>query len=313
MKSLSFPFHLLLCITAVCMIFTTGCSAVQVRDRAYLQAIELRHANQPSVSMHDFSMTGSVAEGTGESIPLAVTNAAECLGKDPFLGHLELIAYSDPLFTTELNKMMDVYRLSPACKVLGLPQNTTLDNTDTSTLVEQLRKQEQNGTLPETTIFTILRELASPSATALVPIASENNFSLAVISDNTILGTLSDDAVLGLCWLRGDNFPKQIDTGNMTIFNVQSAATRLSAVFSDNHAVITVSVYLRGDGNFQQAAQKIQMQCERAIAESVTNLHSDVFDWGACLQSQCYHDFVQTDWDELLESTEFKVQILPLQ
>ena len=60
---------------------------------------------------------------------------------------------------------MSDYRLSPACKIVGLPDNTTLAETDTSELTQQLRQAETRGMLPETDLFTILREWDSASGT----------------------------------------------------------------------------------------------------------------------------------------------------
>lgn len=305
-KTLSFLLAACLCIS-----FTTGCAAVQVRDRSYLQALELSNPENPTVSLHDFIQSGEVTTGEGASTELALRSAAVPLGKELFLGHLELVAYSAPYFTKELASLMDTYRLSPACKVLGLPADTSLKGTDTSALVEQLRKQEQNGTLPETNLFTVLRELSAPAGTALLPIPSSEGFSLAILSEDQALGTLSKETALGLCWLRGDNLPQQVETAQAP-FSISSAFSRLHAVSDGDRAEITISVYLRGEGDFQQAANTIESQCQSAIEETVIQLKSDVFDWHACLQSQC-HRFTETyAWEEILERTAFRVTVVPL-
>ena len=41
-------------LTAAVLLLCTGCAATQVRDRAYLQAIELRFPDTPTVLLHDF-------------------------------------------------------------------------------------------------------------------------------------------------------------------------------------------------------------------------------------------------------------------
>ena len=41
-------------LTAAVLLLCTGCAATQVRDRAYLQAIELRSPDTPTVLLHDF-------------------------------------------------------------------------------------------------------------------------------------------------------------------------------------------------------------------------------------------------------------------
>lgn len=301
---------ILLCFTL--LPFGTGCTATQVRDRAYLQALELENPKSPIVQIHDFTENSSIAEGSGETLSLAVSNAAVPIGKELFLGHLELIAYEDPAFGADLDFLMTEYRLSPSCKVLGLPKSATLKKTDTTELVEQLKQAEENGTLPETDLFTILRELDSSAGTALLPLITENGFSAAVITKTDSYGTLSQDAVAGLCWLRGDNFPKQIPLAPGKHYTVSSAAVRLAAEENNGHAVITVSVHLRGDGDFDAVAKQIQYQCKTAIRETVTICGADVFDWEACLRSQCYHYATEKSWDTILSDTTFQVQVLPM-
>ena len=64
---------------------------------------------------------------------------------------------------------MQQYRLSPACKVACSADGITLTQEDTTETVEQLRQAEHTGQLPETDLFTILREWDTASGTALVP------------------------------------------------------------------------------------------------------------------------------------------------
>ena len=148
---------LLLFCTAV-LLCGSGCTATQVRDRAYLQAMELQTPQTPTVQLHDFHTEKTAVSGDGATFADAITNAAVPAGKDLFLGHLELIAYQDPAYGAQLDQLMSDYRLSPACKIVGLPDGTTLAETDTSELTQQLRQAETKGMLPETDLFTILRE-----------------------------------------------------------------------------------------------------------------------------------------------------------
>ena len=137
----------------------TGCGATQVRDRAYVQGMELSRIAEPTVHLHDFSAESAVSSGTGSTLETALEQAAIPLGKELFLGHLELIAYHEAAFSGTLDSLMTQYRLSPSCHVLLLPAGTVLDDTDTSQLGEQLRRAEENGVLPETNLFGILREM----------------------------------------------------------------------------------------------------------------------------------------------------------
>ena len=145
-------------LTAAVLLLCTGCAATQVRDRAYLQAIELRSPDTPTVLLHDFHESKAIAYGKGSSVSQAVANAAVPVGKTLFLGHLELIAYENPAFGEQLDDLMQQYRLSPACKVACSDDGITLAQEDTTKTVEQLRQAEHAGQLPETDLFTILRE-----------------------------------------------------------------------------------------------------------------------------------------------------------
>ena len=73
-------------LTAAVLLLCTGCAATQVRDRAYLQAIELRSPDTPTVLLHDFHESKAIAYGKGSSVSQAVANAAVPVGKTLFSG-----------------------------------------------------------------------------------------------------------------------------------------------------------------------------------------------------------------------------------
>ena len=114
------------------LLLCTGCAATQVRDRAYLQAIELRSPDTPTVLLHDFHESKAIAYGKGSSVSQAVANAAVPVGKTLFLGHLELIAYENPAFGRTAGRsdaaVPPVTRLQGACSADGI----TLAQEDTT-------------------------------------------------------------------------------------------------------------------------------------------------------------------------------------
>lgn len=296
---------LLIC-TAI-LLCGNGCTATQVRDRAYLQAMELRSPQMPAVQLHDFHTKKTSVSGDGATLADAITNAAVPAGKDLFLGHLELIAYQDPTYGAQLDQLMSDYRLSPACKVVGLPDNTTLTDTDTSELTRQLRLAETNGMLPETDLFTILREWDNTSGTALLPLVTADGFSAAVVTKEKIVTALSEDAIAGLCWLRGDNYPGQITTSDGETFHVTSAKTQLSAEEKRGYVQITATITLHGNGNSGSAADEIERVCRAAIQETVTEHHADIIGLEACLWSQCYDFMAEQDWNSAADLLDFEV------
>ncbi len=289
----------------------SGCSAVQVRDRAYLQAIEVNTDDRATfLQLHDFETEGLLAEGDGKNFDSALQNASVPLGKELFLGHLELIAYGVPSCTARLSQWMDDYRLSPSCKVLGISTQETLREKDTLLLTEQLRRAENSGILPKTDLFTILRELDGASGTALMPITDGDKFAVAVVTAEDSLGLLSEEAAVGLCWLRGDNYPEQLALSENESYAVSYGAIRTTADIVGGHAVVHAVVHLRGEGDFEKTAALVKKQCEAAIRETVEQKQADVFDIEACLRSHCYAYMTKTPWDEVLEQLVFEVQVV---
>lgn len=286
----------------------TGCSSIQVRDRTYVQALELHHAASPQVSLHDFSHETEIASGNGNTIDEALTNAGIATGKELFLGHLELLTYANPAFTVQLDDLMHDYRLSPSCQVVGLSENASFSDTDTTAFTNQLRQEMQQGKLPETNLFTILREMDGSAETAFFPIWTEEGFSGAV-GTVTSWTTLSADASAGLCWLRGDNFPEKIAENQDTVFSVQSARTQFSVQMQDEIPLVTIKIRITGQGDFSSAAAVIEGQCESALEETLRASGADVIDLEEILWSQCYSYMAQTDWRTAAKSVQFCFQI----
>lgn len=293
------------------MLSGTGCTAVQVRDRTYLQGLELQKSDEITVQLHDFESTAAIAQGSGDSMEQALAQAGAVTGKALFLGHTELIAYTDPSYSAYLSDWMTQYRLSPSCQILVMTEGETLEQQDTAQIVERLQYAQENGIVPKTNLFTILKEFAGASATALVPFYSGGGLSAALITVDAFCDSLSADAVRGLCWLRDDADPKTVTAADGACFQIKTASTQLYAQTQENgHVKVTVSIHITGEGDFAQAAQVIQMQCEAAITETVTQHHADVFGLEACLRSQCYHTIVDHGWDKTISNAEFQVLVV---
>ena len=205
---------------------------------------------------------------------------------------------------------MQQYRLSPACKVACSADGITLAQEDTTKTVEQLRQAEHAGQLPETDLFTILREWDTASGTALVPLMTEDGFSAAIATKTNLSAALSPDAVSGLCWLRGDNYPEQFSTESGS-YTVSSAKTQLSAEKLPDGFHVTAAIFLEGEGDFEAASQEITRLCQAAFRETVSEYHADVFDVEPCLWSQCYKDMEQSDWKTAAGQMHFSVQVNP--
>ena len=154
---------LLLCLSLCC----SGCSATQVKDRLYLQSLELSNYRYPTVQLHAFQSEEADCSGSGSTLSAALESAEIPAGKSLFLGHLELLALQEPKFLQQLPDVMQTYRLSSGCKLLYTTRS--LAEVNTETLLESLKQEEQNGRIPETDLLSILKERCNSSGTALLP------------------------------------------------------------------------------------------------------------------------------------------------
>ena len=130
---------LLLCLSLCC----SGCSATQVKDRLYLQSLELSNYRYPTVQLHAFQSEEADCSGSGSTLSAALESAEIPAGKSLFLGHLELLALQEPKFLQQLPDLLQQYRLSSGCKLLYTTRSLAAVNTET--LLESLKQEEQNG------------------------------------------------------------------------------------------------------------------------------------------------------------------------
>ena len=141
---------LLLCLSLCC----SGCSATQVKDRLYLQSLELSNYRYPTVQLHAFQSEEADCSGSGSTLSAALESAEIPAGKSLFLGHLELLALQEPKFLQQLPDLLQQYRLSSGCKLLYTTRS--LAEVNTETLLESLKQEEQNGRMPKTDLLSIL-------------------------------------------------------------------------------------------------------------------------------------------------------------
>ncbi len=292
-------------------LWLSGCTAVQVKDRIYLQALELNTTDQTEIQLHDFmtASSGAIATVYGDTLSDALAQSSAIVGKELFLGHLELLAYTSPSDAATLNQWMTQYRLSPSCLILGLPDGDSLETLDTTALVEQLQSAMDCGLLPETNLYTILTEFSGSAGMALVPVYQDGNLSMAIITEHDFCTLLSDEAVKGLSWLRGDSEPTVVILPDGE-FSVTAATTRITATVYDHHVLAEITIRLSGSGDFDGAAAQIQAECKAAIQETIVAYGADVIGFEACLQSECYRYLMDTGWAQAAQQTEFQFKVI---
>jgi hypothetical protein len=305
--------QLLACCLLPLLLCSTGCTATQVKDRLYLQALELSQATQPSVQLHPFSTSSestSTYSGRGATLATALEATEISSGKSLFLGHLELLCLHDAAFVGELPDLIQSYQLSFGCKAIYT--SNTLTDTDTEALLESLKQEEQNGRLPETDLLSILKESSGTTGIALMPIRITNRFSMVLIQPDGIQGTLSSDAVQGLCFLRGKNYPDHItvSTDDTTSdFFITHAITKYHAVIANGIPIVTVSLTLWGTGDADALQTRLETICEAAETETVTQYRADVIGLEDCIRQQCYAFYQEQDWNSILHTVQFQNEI----
>lgn len=300
---------------AGCTLLLNGCSesAVEVRDRIFIQSIGLHENLQTELTLYPFEPAGTHLTASGSTIDAAVEEAAVKSGRSVFMGHTELLSFDDPSLIAKLPGCMEDYRLSPACKLLYLHETKLPEDCDTTLLTDQLRQEEENGRIPETDLFHILSECQSRDGAALIPTLTEDGFTMSVIQGEQVLGTLSDRAVQGLCWLRGDNFPGRISVvGNEGVldYEISSARTELSSEIRSGIPYVTVTVHLKGSGNAEAAGSMITVLCKAAELETVKQLKADVIGLETCLAKDCPEYLAQQDFETAKWAVEFEHVIL---
>jgi len=209
---------------------------------------------------------------------------------------------------------MQTYRLSSGCKLLYTTRS--LAEVNTETLLESLKQEEQNGRIPETDLLSILKERCNSSGTALLPFRITNGFSMVLIASNGTTQTLSNDAIQGLCWLRGNNYPERVSLstdGQASDFLITSASTRYTAITANGIPIVTVSISIHGTGNAVALRERLETACEAAERETIQQNQADVIELEACLRQQCYKLYQEQDWNSLLRTVQFQHEftILP--
>lgn len=294
------------------LVFLSGCSGetAEVRERVYVQSAVLDASEKTSLTLFMFEGTENSVEGVGTDVFSAADDAAVKSGREIFLWHTELLCLTSPVDSEYLTSCLGEYRLSPGCRLLLLHTAEISEETDTTALTDSLKLETEKGRIPETDLFTVLQELQGTDGTALVPVLTDQGFSMGITDGSDILGVLSEKAVKGLVWLRGDNFPERLpitgDSGTES-FEVYSADTDLSAEIVKGIPHIRAEIRIRGKGNTEAARQLVKAYCLAAIEETVKGMKADVIGLDACLARDCPEYFAQLDFYTAMTAADFEV------
>lgn len=139
---------------------------------------------------------------------------------------------------------------------------------------------------------------------------------MVLIASDGTTQTLSNDAIQGLCWLRGNNYPERVSLsadGQASDFLITSASTRYTAITANGIPIVTVSISIHGTGNAVALQERLEIACEAAERETIQKNQADVIELEACLRQQCYKLYQEQDWNSLLRTVQFQHEftILP--
>ncbi len=294
----------------------TGCitETTEVRERAYVQTMVVSESyGLKELILYPFADMGEVMYGMGGTVSAAVEDAAVSTGKEIFSGHTELICISSPVLTKELEECLNHYRISPSCQIMYLHKLSLPEGTDTTLLTDSIAMEGEKGKIPYTDLFTVLSEIKNSDSSCLMPVLSEQGFGMGIISEGSFLGTLSDKAVSGLVWLRGDSYPEIIsiaENKGYEDFEVYSSSVNMCAEIREGIPYVNITVTVKGKGNGEAAKNIIKGCCTAAIQETVKDMKADVIGLRDCLARDCYDYFKVQNFDTVMRTAIFQVDVI---
>ena len=305
---------ILVLAAALLLISASGCTSQtpEVRERAYVQSVIISKENETELTLLPFEDSGEPMSGKGTDVFAAKEDAAIKTGLEIFLGHAELLCLSEPLDASELTELLSEHRLSPACRVLLLHETEINEDVSATSLTDSLRLEAEKGRIPETDLFTMLSELQGGDNTALAPVLTDKGFGMGITNGSELLGVLSEKAVKGLVWLRGDKTPERISIqgeGSAESCEIYSSETILSAEIVKGIPHINVRIRISGSGNTAAGCQLIKAYCQTAIQETISDLRADVIGLDACLAKDCPEYYAQQDFSTAKMTAVFELDV----
>lgn len=305
----------LICLLLPLML--SGCSdSTEVRNMVFVKTIGADLYNNFSISAEIFE-SEEILSGEGQTIFSALSDCRQQNGKNIFAGHLELFASSPEGMYESLTSLLQNNRISPSCSVLCIPENAaeTVKNAESGYLSGLIESESKNGNILKKNISSVVDDLLESDKKATVPVFSENEISMAIISENKLLGTLTKDESAGLCWLAGSPeniyLPINID-GKSYDFLVRKSSSRITAQKNAEKINIIIEIKINGntDDNSldfskvkQSVAEKISGLCAKTIAKTVTGMKADVFGIEKSILSCGITD--SRSWEELVSNLNF--------
>ncbi|MBQ3567188.1 MAG: hypothetical protein IJA12_08410 [Oscillospiraceae bacterium] len=309
-------------IIAVLLLSVTlsGCSgSSDVRNKAFIKEIGVDYGETQEISLRTFG-SDEVIKGNGKTLLSAVGDCENTQSKNLFSGHLEVFASSPANIGNNLLTLLSNNRISPSCYVLCVPENAvSFIDKEGGKLAELIRSSGRNGIILPRTISGVLNDLLESDRKASVPVQKDGRLTMAVISPNELIGTLSEDESKGLCWLHGNvkdvYLPIEYD-GNTTDFYIRKSNTKITAERSGDKINITVEIKINGNSDdsnknsakaVEEVSKTISALCSKTIAKTVTVMKADLFGIERTIKSARLTN--ETEWEKIIPLLNFSYNI----
>ena len=281
---------LLLCLSLCC----SGCSATQVKDRLYLQSLELSNYRYPTVQLHAFQSEEADCSGSGSTLSAALESAEIPAGKSLFLGHLELLALQEPKFYSNFQICYSniAFLQAASCSYT----TRSLAEVNTETLLESLKQEEQNGRMPKTDLLSILKERCNSSGTALLPFRITNGFSMVLMDSDGSTQTLSNDAIQRAVLAAGQQLSETsqlIGRWSGKRLSDYQCFDQIHRHHRKWHSHCNRFDFHSWNGKCCRSARTAETACEAAERETIQQNQADVIELEACLRQQCYKSYIR--------------------
>ena len=270
-------------------IFLTACSGTELRDQLFISEIGADHTDNMSMTLRLYDKDDTLS-GEGDSFFSALSDCESGQGKHLFAGHLEVFALSPHRFKDDLMTVLQNDRISPSCHVLCVKENASGFIADNNKkLGEIIDSGGRNGLIVPKNIGEVMNDLLEKDGKAAVPMMKDDKLTMAVVSENKLIGTLTEDESRGLCWLCGGvsdlYIPIKTDEGE-TDFHVIKSSTKITSQKLREGCGIMTEIKINGtaengsidsDTVKKRLSEMVTTQCSLTIAKTVTGMGADLF------------------------------------
>ena len=299
-------------------VFLTACSGTELREQLFIREIGADHSENMTMSLRMFHEKDTLS-GEGDSFFSALSDCESKQGKKLFAGHLEVFALSPDRFKDDLLTVLQNDRISPSCHVLCVKENASKlisDNKDD--LKELIDSGGRNAVIVPKNIGDAVNDLLEKDGKAAVPMMKEDKLTMAVVSENELVGTLTEDESKGLCWLCGTvddvYIPVKTENGS-TDFHVIKSSTRVTAEkMRDGYGIVTeikINGTAENDDMSDKAKKKLSelvtAQCSLTIAKTVTGMGADLFGIEKSLNAKLLA--MNETWEETVPKLKFYYKV----